>query len=176
MLSTCTVMAKSIAKAVRNEGEHVLTWKTQTKMLGDGTACGLRRCACVQHQLLQDAKAKRGRVAMLRSAGVNTAAWQRVAGNAAMAYGCDAIGVADSVLDKQRSSASATASAPGGGNRRISIYGLRMLMALQLTLCSLRTRCRSRPSQVLRGKVGWGLISPLLPRRPERHSPAGLRC
>jgi len=49
---------------------------------------------------------------------VDTAAWQRVAGNAAMAYGFDTIGVADTVLDRMRGSAATTASAPGGGKQK----------------------------------------------------------
>ena len=74
----------------------------------------------VQQARLKTARAKLPQVASLRRAGVNTACWQRVAGNPAMTYGEDTVGVADSVLDRQRATAAVAASAPGGGKQKVA--------------------------------------------------------
>ena len=49
---------------------------------------------------------------------MNTAVWQAVAGNPAMLYGAETSGVSDSMLEAQRCSAAAAASAPGAGKQK----------------------------------------------------------
>ena len=87
-------------------------------MLGCGTAGGNRRCIIVLQHRLKDFRAKLPRVAILRRAGVDTVAWVRVAGNPAMEYGADTMGISDSMLDRQRAAASTVACAPGRGQQK----------------------------------------------------------
>ena len=72
----------------------------------------------VARQRLKAIRARLPRVRLLRRAGVDTAMWQRVAGNTAMAYGVDTMGVPDTCLGQQRSAAMAAVCPPGGGEQQ----------------------------------------------------------
>ena len=118
VLATCSRVARNVAKASKVGGPRLLRPARHAKMLGSGTAAGSRRCTVVLQQRLKAVRAKIPRVRLLRRAGVDSAAWQRVAGNAAMSYGTDTMGVSDTFLGQQRSAAMAAACAAGGGKQK----------------------------------------------------------
>ena len=118
VLSTRRAVARNIAKASRTDEGRLLKVRRATKMLGVGTAGGARRCTAIQKVRHNSLKAKAPRVKSLRRAGVDSAAWLRVAGNTALTDGEDTMGVADTALEQQRCTATRIASAPGGGKQK----------------------------------------------------------
>ena len=118
VLSTCRQVARNVAKSAKDGGGKLLRVRTSTKMLGVGTAAGGRRCTSTQKVRHNALKEKVPRVTALRRAGVDTSVWMRVAGNSSLTYGEDTMGVADTALDQQRSTAAKISSAPGGGKQK----------------------------------------------------------
>ena len=118
VMATAEKVARYVARASKVAGLRVLKVKRNSKVLGCGNAAGNRRCTKVLNARLKKARGKGRRVRSLRGAGVDTGLWQKLAGNPAMMYGADTCGIADSMLEKQRITAAAAASAPGAGKQK----------------------------------------------------------
>ena len=154
VLSSHPSLARKIARTRGHNGKRPLHSADRAKMLGCGTAGGRRRAIHVQQHRLKHARDCLPRVQRLRRAGVPTARWQRTAGNPALQYGADTIGVADSVLHRQCTLAAGMVSAPGAGKQLDAVLWLADAAGHTTDTAFPPTKTRQRRSRVLFGMGG----------------------
>ncbi len=106
----------ALAEAVANNLESKKVSVTRhAKLLGTDSVGGRRRSTAVAKQRLQDFTDLIPRFQALRRLGVNSRQMVRAAGPPAVLYGCEIMGVCDSVLHTARTRVAAAAAPQAGG-------------------------------------------------------------
>ncbi len=113
--SMCTASSDALGTALaQGLQRYAIQYARRVKSLGTGLGAGVRRNAQVAQSRLRAFRQRLPRFRRIRAAGVSTARLLRTGGVAAMTYGQAVMGVAPSLLVRQRRAAAA-AVAPSSG-------------------------------------------------------------
>ena len=106
-------LGREMEQLWKDDGIHI-RYVRKVKALGVGLGAGVRRNVDVMKHRLNTMKKRIPRFRRLRKLGIDTSRLLRTGGKAAMTYGQAILGVSNSLLRDQRTTA-ATIAAPGAG-------------------------------------------------------------